>query len=265
MRKILLMSFLLALCFAASAQAQRGCCSHHGGVCGCVCCDGSPLSDACRPFFPCGGSTPTAPSLLTASAISGTRCSLSWLDNSSNETSFRIEEKSSSQFSFQEVGSVSANVTTAIVGGLTPETTYSFRVRARGSSGDSNYSSETTITTPAEVSICAAPALCFSGNRFKIDSRWQTKDGASGSATVVRLSPDSGYLWFFSATNAEAMFKVIDACSFNNSFWIYAGGLTDVQTVITVTDSLTGRVKTYTNPQGTAFKPIQDTSAFPCS
>jgi hypothetical protein len=265
MRKIMFLAFLLALCSVISAQAQQGRCSHHGGVCGCRCCDGSALSAACSPFFPCGGSTPTAPSSLTASALSGTRCSLSWLDNSSNETSFRIEGKNSAQFSFQEVGSVAANITTAIVGELTPETTYTFRVRARGSNGDSNYTGDTIVTTPAEVSVCAAPALCFNGNRFKLEARWQTKDGASGNATVVQLSSDSGYVWFFSATNAEAMFKVIDACSFNHSFWFYAGGLTDVQTVITVTDSLTGRVKTYTNPLGTAFKPIQDTSAFPCS
>lgn len=265
MRKILFAFSLLAICLAASAEAQRGCCSHHGGVCGCVCCDGSPLSATCSPFFPCSNPTPAAPSSLTGSALSGTRCSLSWLDNSSNETSFRIEEESSSQPFFQEVGSVAANVTTAIVGGLTPETTYSFRIRASGSSGDSSYSGVTTVTTPAEVSVCAAPALCFSGNRFKLEAQWQTQNGASGSATVVQLSSDSGYLWFFSSANAEAVFKVINACSFNNSFWFYAGGLTDVQTVITVTDSLTGRVKTYSNPQGTAFKPIQDTSAFPCS
>jgi hypothetical protein len=40
--------------------------------------------------------------------------------------------------------------------------------------------------------------------------------------------------------------------------------LPDVQTTITVTDTLTDRIKTYTNPQGTAFRPIQDTAAFSC-
>ena len=33
-------------------EARRGCCSHHGGVCGCSCCDGSFLSATCLPYYP---------------------------------------------------------------------------------------------------------------------------------------------------------------------------------------------------------------------
>ncbi len=33
-------------------EARRGCCSHHGGVCGCFCCDGTPLSSTCLPYYP---------------------------------------------------------------------------------------------------------------------------------------------------------------------------------------------------------------------
>lgn len=33
------------------AEARQGCCSHHGGVCGCKCCDGSPLSLTCTPYY----------------------------------------------------------------------------------------------------------------------------------------------------------------------------------------------------------------------
>lgn len=47
-----------------------------------------------------------------------------------------------------------------------------------------------------------------------------------------------------------------------NRWTTYAGGLTDVNVILTVTDTMTGLVKTYVNPQGTAFQPIQDTSAF---
>ncbi len=33
-------------------DARSGCCSHHGGVCGCGCCDGTPLSATCAPYYP---------------------------------------------------------------------------------------------------------------------------------------------------------------------------------------------------------------------
>ena len=38
------------------AFARSGCCSHHGGVCGCGCCDGTGLSSTCAPYYPeCSG------------------------------------------------------------------------------------------------------------------------------------------------------------------------------------------------------------------
>jgi hypothetical protein len=55
---------------------------------------------------------------------------------------------------------------------------------------------------------------------------------------------------------------VLNACSFNNRYWVFAGGLTDVRTVVTVTDTQRDKVKTYINPQGSPWQPIQDTQAF---
>ena len=79
---------------------------------------------------------------------------------------------------------------------------------------------------------------------------------------LVRLTDDSGYFWFFDPTNVEVVFKVLNACGLNQAYWFYAGGLTNVQVTITVTDTKTGAVKTYTNSQGKAFQPVQDSSAF---
>ncbi len=59
--------------------------------------------------------------------------------------------------------------------------------------------------------------------------------------------------------------KVVSSCALNNNFWAFIGGPTNVNADITVIDTLTGAVKNYTNPQGTAFQPIQDTSAFSCA
>ncbi len=54
MKKLLIYLFLIVFCYGTcilvahnlKVDSRRGCCSHHGGVCGCsngraVCCDGS--------------------------------------------------------------------------------------------------------------------------------------------------------------------------------------------------------------------------------
>jgi hypothetical protein len=105
-------------------------------------------------------------------------------------------------------------------------------------------------------------SLCLNNNRFKVQGHYLTLAADSGPASMVRLTGDTGYLFFFSPSNVEAVVKVLNACSFNNRYWVFAGGLTDVRTVITVTDTQRNTVRTYVNPQGKAFQPIQDTSAF---
>lgn len=43
----------IAFAFIPSiAQAKAGCCSTHKGVCGCKCCDATPLSAKCAPHYP---------------------------------------------------------------------------------------------------------------------------------------------------------------------------------------------------------------------
>jgi hypothetical protein len=76
------------------------------------------------------------------------------------------------------------------------------------------------------------------------------------------LADETGYLWFFSSTNVEVVLKILDGCQLNHHFWVFAGGLTNVQILLTITDTLTGTVKTYTNPLSNVFQPIQDTAAF---
>jgi hypothetical protein len=46
-------------------EARSGCCSHHGGVCGCKCCDGASLSDTCAPYYPaCNQAKPDVPAAI---------------------------------------------------------------------------------------------------------------------------------------------------------------------------------------------------------
>jgi hypothetical protein len=107
--------------------------------------------------------------------------------------------------------------------------------------------------------------LCLNGGRFRVATNYLTAAGQSGAGMAVSLTSDSGYFWFFNSANIELVVKVLDACGLNPPhFWVFAGGLTNIQVTLDVLDMQTGAEKTYVNPLGTAFAPIQDTSAFSC-
>ncbi|HEV7509816.1 MAG TPA: choice-of-anchor Q domain-containing protein [Thermoanaerobaculia bacterium] len=110
--------------------------------------------------------------------------------------------------------------------------------------------------------VAGGPFLCLSANRFQVVATWKTAAGATGSAQAVELTPDSGYFWFFDRTNVELTLKVLNACSLNSKFWVFLSGGTDVQVILTVTDTKTGTVKIYTNPLNHTFSTVTDTSAF---
>ena len=102
----------------------------------------------------------------------------------------------------------------------------------------------------------------MNGGRFQTSIHWTKGDGTSGDGTAVPLTGDSGYFWFFSSANIETVVKVLNGCGIGGHYWVFAAGLTNVQAVLTVLDTHNGTPKQYTNPQGVAFEPIQDTSAF---
>jgi uncharacterized protein (TIGR02145 family) len=90
---------------------------------------------------------PIAPSNLTAIVISNTQVNLSWSDLSTNETGFKIERKIGAGI-FVLVSSVGTNITTYSDNGLSPNTTYTYRVFAYNSAGPSlTYSNEVTVST----------------------------------------------------------------------------------------------------------------------
>jgi hypothetical protein len=90
---------------------------------------------------------PTAPTKLQATAVSATEIDLSWQDNSNNETGFAIDAIING--SFQQIGTTPANVTQARITQLTPQTSYTFQVRALNGNLTSAASNQATATTPA--------------------------------------------------------------------------------------------------------------------
>ena len=97
-----------------------------------------------------GGTAPAAPSNLSASAPAGSAVSLFWFDNSSNETSFRVERKDGNS-AFGEIASLAAGTTFYSDASAALNATYTYRVRACNAAGCSGYTNEASATpTPAE-------------------------------------------------------------------------------------------------------------------
>ncbi len=116
------------------------------------------------------------------------------------------------------------------------------------------------IHTSQSSPVVSSPDLLVNGGRFLINVEWSTLQGTSGQGEAVSLTGDTGYFWFFDESNVELVIKVLDACAINQSFWVFAGALTDQGAVITVTE--TGVMRTWENEVGTEFESIQETSAF---
>jgi len=88
-------------------------------------------------------SMPAAPLSLISKPTSSSSIVLTWKDNSNNEDGFKIQRKEGacdSTNSWSQIATKEANAITHTNTGLTPNTTYSYRVRAYNAVGDSAYS-----------------------------------------------------------------------------------------------------------------------------
>ena len=120
---------------------------------------------------------PAAPTALGASAASSSQINLTWADNATNETGYKIERCAGSGCTaFAQIAQVGGNVTTYSNSALTASTSYSYRVRATNATGDSAYSNVATATTPATAPAgLAAPTglTATATSSSQISLTWQ--------------------------------------------------------------------------------------------
>ncbi|HKB41919.1 MAG TPA: matrixin family metalloprotease [Gemmataceae bacterium] len=144
-------------------------------------------------------SAPQAPSNLTATAVSDSQINLTWQDNSSDETGFRIEQ-SLDGTTFSLAGTASADATSFSVTGLSAGTTYYFRVRAYNGGGDSAWSSTAQATTQSASQTLTA-------DRFEVNdtvataTKLGTTNSWSQTGLTIHTATDVDYYSFVAKTS----------------------------------------------------------------
>lgn len=140
---------------------------------------------------------PAAPSNLTPTSVSTTQINLTWVDNASNETGFKIERKTGAGGTYAQIATVGAGVTTYTNTGLAAATTYFYRVRATNAVGDSAYSPEASATTfdtipAAPTGLTANPVSSSQINLTWVDNasnetgfKIERKTGAGGAYAQI--------------------------------------------------------------------------------
>lgn len=134
-------------------------------------------------------SIPDSPYGLSAVSISTSSAELTWFDASDNEDGFSIEQRSGTG-SFAQVATIGANTKSHIVSGLATGATYTFRVRAYNSLGNSEYTNED------QALIDGSGALAFEQSAA---SQGIVSVEAENFTDMVSVN---GYLWAFTDTVA---------------------------------------------------------------
>jgi hypothetical protein len=140
------------------------------------------------------GAAPTTPTGLTAVAASGTQLNVSWNDLANNENAYVLERVNPDNSVADFV--LPANTTSYMDAGLTPDTTYTYRLRANNFGANSPFTSDFTITTPiAPPTPNGSKILSVSTNSISFSwhlNSTKPSDTETG-ITISRKTGDSGF------------------------------------------------------------------------
>jgi len=110
-----------------------------------------------------------------------------------------------------------------------------------------------TLTKAVTVDAAPAPAardLYLLSRRFKVEVSWRDHSGQAGFGRTIPRTEETGFFWFFDPSNTELVVKMLDGGVVNGQYWDFYGALSDVEYWIDVTDTATGTVREYHNPDG---------------
>lgn len=150
------------------------------------------------------GDVPDPPTNLRTTAQGATALRLDWdapaNTGTSTISSYKIEFSTQSGTNFDDLATVGGSTTTFLHSGLTPNTTFYYRVRAVNATGDSDPSNEATGRTDNVTTIPDHPTslIATAQGQNRINLSWTAPADDGGSAITgyrIQWRPDANSTW----------------------------------------------------------------------
>jgi pimeloyl-ACP methyl ester carboxylesterase len=172
---------------------------------------------AFKQTFASAGNPPTAPSGLVATAVTPKKITLSWTDNSSNETNFQLYRSLTPAGAYTSVGTVGPNVTSFSDSTLNPATTYYYKVTAINKYGTSKFNAQdsglvtykfySNYTAGTLASIAGmTPASTGSSTNFSLGVTTATANFALAYNGYINIPVAGNYTFYTSSDDGSNLY-----------------------------------------------------------
>ena len=152
------------------------------------------------PMQSTGATAPSSPTSLAASTTSASQINLTWQDNASDETGYKIERKLTLAGAWTTITTTNANITSFSNTSLTDGTKYYYRVYAFNTNGNSNFSNEvnsiTTMLAPANLSAQTVTS--------QVVLNWADNSQSEDGYTIERKEGQTGQFAKITDVNSNA-------------------------------------------------------------
>lgn len=169
---------------------------------------------------------PVAANGLTATTVSNTKISLAWVDNSNNESGFKIERKTGAAGTYAQVAATNVNAVSWVDSNLVAATEYFYHVRAFNAGGHSAYSDAANATTLPDPPLPPSNLTTTAVSKNQINLAWldnsstengfrlERKTGAAGTySEIVSVGANvKAYADISLAQDTQYFYRV---CAFN--------------------------------------------------
>ena len=161
-----------------------------------------------------------SPTSLAATVVSSTKINLAWTDNSGSEDGFKIERKIGAG-SFAPLVTVAANVTSYSNAFLTPNTEYTYRIKAFQGTVYSGYAVSVPVTTP-DLPATPSGLVATAASSTRVNLAWtdnatdedgykiEKKTGSGGSfGQIAKVTANTtSYTNIFLTPGTEYSYRV---------------------------------------------------------